>query len=90
MLPNRETFEEWVKDYLTCYDDHDNPDNLWEYVDSVIPISYHEICKQFDEMSLKTEQYQVGMPIWKIMQINIFEKYYAIFTEVYEELTAYD
>jgi len=90
MLPSREKFEEWVKDYLMVNDDHTNDDNILEYVDGLIPHSFYEICKQFDEMSLEIEQYQVGMPIWKIMQINLFESYYAIFIEVYEELTAYD
>ena len=90
MLPSTEKFEEWVKEYLMVNDDHDNTDNMWEYVDGLIPHSFYGIWKQFDEMNLEIEQHQVGMPIWKIMQINLFESYYAIFVEVYEELTAYD
>ena len=72
------------------YDDPTNDDNILEYVDCLIPHSYYEICKQFDEMSLEIDQPHVGMPIWKVMQINLFEHYYYYFVEVYEELTAYD
>ena len=90
MLPNIETFEEWAKDYQDYCDGEHTDDLLVEYVDGLVPHTYSEISKQFSDMHLEVEQYQVGMPIWKIMQINLFENYYAIFTEVYEELTAYD
>lgn len=90
MLPSREKFEEWVKDYQMTYDDPTKDDNMLEYVDGLVPHSFHEISKQFDDMSLEIEAHQVGMPIWKVMQLNLFESYYALFIEAYEELTAYD
>jgi len=90
MLPSREKFEEWVKDYLTCYDDPTNDDNIFEYVDGLVPESYYKIWQEFDEMSLEINESHVGMEIWKIMRMHLFDAYYPIFIEVYEELTAYD
>lgn len=90
MLPSRERFEEWVKEYLMVHDDPTNDDNMLEYVDGLVPDTFYQIWKEFNEMSLEIDESHIGMEIWKVMQINLFESYYAIFIEVYEELTAYD
>lgn len=90
MLPNRETFEEWVKDYLICYDDPTNNNNMVEYVEGLVPDSYYQIWKEFNDMSLEINESHVGMEIWQVMRAHLFDEYYPIFNEVYEELTAYD
>tara|TARA_R110002020_G_scaffold366792_2_gene578783 strand:- start:867 stop:1154 length:288 start_codon:yes stop_codon:yes gene_type:complete len=84
MLPSNDTFMEYAKDYHTSYDEP-NDDNMFEYVDGIVPHTYFEISEQFNDMHLEIEQYQVGMPIWKVMQINLFEQYYQTFKEIYEE-----
>ena len=72
------------------HDDPTNDDNMLEYVDGLVPDTFYQIWKEFNEMSLEIDESHIGMEIWKVMQINLFESYYAIFIEVYEELTAYD
>ena len=84
MLPSNDTFMEYAKDYHTSYDEP-NDDNMFEYVDGIVPHTYFEISEQFNDMHLEIEQHQVGMPIWKVMQINLFEQYYETFKEIYEE-----
>tara|TARA_R110002050_G_scaffold288321_1_gene440262 strand:+ start:1695 stop:1970 length:276 start_codon:yes stop_codon:yes gene_type:complete len=85
MLPSREKFVEWVEDYKSTYEDIDSNDNIHEYVEGLVPHSYHEISKQFDDMSLEIVAHHVGMPIWKVMWSNLYEHYYCRFCEVYEE-----
>ena len=85
MLPSREKFVEWVEDYKRTYEDIDSNDNIHEYVDNLIPHSFHEISKKFDDMSLEIELNHLGMPIWKVMQIHLYDCYFDRFCEVYEE-----
>ena len=82
--PSTKQFEEWVADYLTSYEDY-NQDTVHEYVDGIVPLTYHEIWQRFDEMSLKITQAHVGLEIWKVMRAEIYDAYYAAFIEVLDE-----
>lgn len=82
--PSRQTFENWVKDYLETYEDYDQ-DTIHEYVDGIVPITYHGIWQKFDSMNLIITEAHVGLEIWKVMRAEVYDAYYEIFVEELDE-----
>lgn len=82
--PSRTYFEKAVADYLEAYEDYDQ-DTIHEYVDGIVPTSYHGIWQRFDEMSLEITEAHVGVAIWEIMRAELYEEYYSEFVDVLDE-----
>jgi len=74
-----------VKDYKKQYD---NDIFIHEYVDSLVPIYYHDILRAFSSGNLwantDIEQAHVGMPVWRFMQEVIYEEYMNEFMNEWE------
>ena len=82
--PSRETFRFWVKDYLETYEDY-SQEAIHEYVDGIVPITYHGIWQKFESMNIKITEAHVGLEIWKVMRAEIYDAYYEIFVEELDE-----
>ena len=82
--PSRTYFEKAVADYLESYEDY-NQDTINEYVDGIVPISYHGIWEKFDSMNVKITEAHVGLEIWKVMRAEVYDVYYGIFVEILDE-----
>ena len=82
--PSRQTFENWVKDYLETYEDYDQ-DTIHEYVDGIVPITYHGIWQKFDSMNLIITEAHVGLEIWTVMRAEVYDAYCEIFVEELDE-----
>lgn len=82
--PSRQAFRVWVNDYLETYEDY-NQDTIHEYVDEIVPITYHGIWLKFDSMNLIITEAHVGLEIWKVMRAEIYDAYYEIFVEELDE-----
>ena len=82
--PSRQAFRVWVNDYLETYEDY-NQDTIHEYVDEIVPITYHGIWLKLDSMNLIITEAHVGLEIWKVMRAEIYDAYYEIFVEELDE-----
>tara|TARA_R100001198_G_C5126999_1_gene147011 strand:+ start:80 stop:367 length:288 start_codon:yes stop_codon:yes gene_type:complete len=82
--PSRTYFEKAVADYLEAYEDYDQ-DTIHEYVDGIVPITYHGIWQKFDSMNLIITEAHVGLEIWKVMRAEVYDAYYEIFVEILDE-----
>jgi hypothetical protein len=80
-------WKECAQDY---YNKNGN-DLTWafEVVDSYIPIYYNDIAQEAMRLNLygeEIEETMSGWPIYKVLQMLIFNEYYGLFIEEYTEL----
>ena len=50
-----------------------------EYIDSILPVYYHDIVANFNDMAVVIGEEDVGLPIWRVMNRCIYEDYYSSF-----------
>lgn len=65
-------WEKEVEEYKTQYEDEDG---IHEFVESLVPIYYHDILNTFTNMTLKINEAHIGLPIWQVMAHFIYESY---------------
>ena len=79
-----EEIKDLVQDYMSCYDDIHNTDNIHEYVDGMLPTYYSVTYNEYNKHNgkpfyIKISQDMVCMTIWKIMNIELYTEYYYMF-----------
>ena len=70
-----------VAEYKKQYDDEDG---IHEYIDSLLPIYYHDILEAFNDMTELITDDDMGQPIWSVMTKHIYEAYYEAFCEEWD------
>ena len=79
----KDEWQQWVMEY---YDENGkNEDFIYEWVDSMTPVYYSDIIKQFDEFNYEITQEHVGLEIWKVMARTIYDKLYDRFVQELNE-----
>ena len=74
-------WEDMVKEYKKQYDDEDG---IHEFIDGLVPIYYGEIYSVYHEeigtpLGIEIESQHVGLSIWQVMNIDIFNSYWESF-----------
>ena len=69
-------WEEMVEQYKQQYDDEDG---IHEFIDSLVPVYYHDILKAFSAWAELITGDDMGLPIWQVMTKHIYESYYNSF-----------
>lgn len=77
-------FKNYVEDYYN--ENGIDEDNIHEWVDSITPIHFSEISKQFDHFSYTISEEDVGLQMWQVMSRTI---YYALYERFVQELHEY-
>ena len=83
----------WKHEVIEYKSQYDDDDHISEYIDSMLPHYYNELYATYLEaigtpLSMEIEPHHVGLTIDKILQGQLFDKYYGEFTlalYVYEE-----
>ena len=78
-------WQEYVEEYYN--ENGMDEDNIHEWVDSLTPVYYSQIGKQFDEFCYEITEEDVGLEIWKVMTRTI---YYKLYDRFVQELHEYD
>jgi hypothetical protein len=79
-----EEIKELVQDYMECYDDIHNMDNIHEYVDGMLPTYLGETYSEYHEhigtpLNIEITQDMVGKEFWQIMNLELYAEYYYMF-----------
>ena len=61
-----------VEEYKAQYTDEDG---IHEFIDSLVPIYYYDINKEFQDLGFVITQEHVGLRIWQVMTQSIYEAY---------------
>ena len=79
-MTNYIDWEDMVTEYKQQYDDEDG---IIEFVDSLVPVYYHDIFEAFNKYCIGNNMIiskdDVGLPMWQVMTKYIFEAYYEAF-----------
>jgi len=69
----------WVDEVAEYKNQYDDEDGIHEYIDSLVPIYYHDITNAFWQMTSLITDDDVGLPIWQVMTKHIYEAYFEAF-----------
>ena len=73
--------ENWIE-HVRVYKEHYNSDDyIIEYVDTLVPVYYNDILREFDDMTLVIGSEHAGLCIWEVMAMSIFNSYYESFMD---------
>ena len=74
-------WSDMVKEYKEQYD---NEYYIGEFIDGLVPHSYYEILKVFNDMTYKIQEHQVGLCVWEVMAQCIYNDYYEAFMQYWD------
>ena len=75
-------WSELVEDYKKEYDDESG---LSEYINCILPTYYGEVYDEYHRlglgspMGITVRDDHVGMAMWEIMNLEIYDEYYELF-----------
>ena len=81
--------KQFKKEY-TEEDYHIIEDGISEYIDGILPIYYGDIYQTYHDvigtpLNIEIKPEHVGMPFWHIMNHQIYEEFYSLFMEAWNE-----
>ena len=82
------SWRELVEDYRKGYDDKSG---ITEYVESLLPTYYGTVYDEYHRligspMSITIQDDHVGMAIWEIMNLELYDEYYELFMDAFSEI----
>ena len=78
--------KELVQDYMKDNDDIHDTDRIHEYVDGMLPCYFAECYAEYHHyigtpLNIEITQFMVGMQVWQIMNMELFDVYYELFMD---------
>jgi len=86
-----EEIKELVQDYMKCYDDIHNTDNIYEYVNGMLPTYLSETYNEYHKhigtpLNIEITQDMVGKEFWQIMNLELYAEYYYMFVTEFNKV----
>ena len=81
---------ECAKEFKEVY--HGDEDYIGEYIDSLLPVYYSKIEQAYKEyigvnpVTIEIEAEQVGLQVWQIMNMHLYEEFMQLFMEEWNSL----
>ena len=81
-------WKELVEDYKKEYDDESG---VSEYIEHLLPVYYHHIKDEYERlglgspMTITVQDDHVGMALWEIMNLAIYDEYYELFMNAWTD-----
>tara|TARA_R100000750_G_scaffold58367_1_gene46033 strand:+ start:50 stop:337 length:288 start_codon:yes stop_codon:yes gene_type:complete len=91
-MVNYRHFRNYVLDYMKDNDDVFDSDKIHEYVDGLLPLYYGQIYHDYHDLigtplGIEITQDMVGMEVWQVMNMRLFDEYLTLFMEKLHQIT---
>lgn len=90
-MVNYRNMREYVLDYMKDNDEVFDTDRINEYVDGLLPIYMGAIYHEYHDLigtplGIDITQDMVGMQIWQVMNMQLFDEYFTLFMDKLYEI----